>query len=619
MNALSGQQYAALAAEAASRPVAYRRKVVALAALGYGYVLLVGLGALALALALLAAMIRVRFQAGLIKLELLLLAFAAMVLKSLWVRIEAPQGLPLDRSRVPELFAGLDALREKLRTPNIHRVLLVPEFNAAVAQVPRLGLLGWQRNDLILGLPLLFALSPEELRAVLAHELGHLSRAHGRTGTWLYRARRTWEQLGEQLERNDSKAAFLFRGFFKWFLPRFSSRAFVLSRQQEYEADRHAAEIASAQALGDALVRLRLGDAALGRELLPAFWRSAEKLPEPPRHGLIDLWRSTGRVAVAGDAEARLGEALGEATGFDDTHPSLAERLRALEVSARVPEVPERTAAEHYLGPALSALAEELESALYATGSASWSERHGEAASERAELSELEAVEQPTAAQALRRAELVESLEGEEPALPLYRAALALSDQLAAAQFAVGRILASRGDRAAEGHIEAAIALDRGYELAGLAILSNHFQERGDAEKAAELGARFGEQVERMSEAERRRNRIEAGDAFLPHGLDAAPIEVLRVDLATFPEIKAAYLARKEDEDLPGRPLLVLGFLLSVSFRSQGYYAKYSRRLIDAVGDKIPAEVMVVALDLAGRGLRSVLADVPGSEIYRRA
>lgn len=619
MNDLTEERYGALAAEAASRPESYRRKVVALAALGYGYVLLVGLGSAALALALLAAMVRVRFQAGLIKLELLLLAFAAMVLKSLWVRIEAPQGLPLDRARVPELFSALDGLREKLRTPSIHRVLLVPEFNAAVAQVPRLGLLGWQRNDLILGLPLLYALSPEELRAVLAHELGHLSRAHGRTGTWLYRARRTWEQLGEQLERNDSKAAFLFRGFFKWFLPRFSSRAFVLSRQQEYEADRHAAEIASAQALGDALVRLRLGDAAFGRELLPAFWRSAEKLPEPPKHGLIDLWRSTGRAAVEGDAPDRLNEALAEATGFEDTHPSLAERLRALSLSPRVPEVPEPNAAEHFFGNALPGLSEELETALYAVGRASWNERHGEAARERAELSELAGLDRPTAAQALRRAELVESLEGEEAALPHYREALGLSDRLAEAQFAVGRILASRGDRQAQGHLESAMALDRRFELAGLAILSNHFQERGDAQKAAELGARLGEHVERMSEAERRRNRVEAGDAFLPHGLDAQAIEALRAHLATFPEIQTAYLVRKEEEDLPGRPLRLLAIRLSVRFRSESYFGRFNRRLIESLGEKLPGEAMVIALNLAGRGLGSVLADLPGAEIYRRA
>jgi len=618
MRSISPEEFATLASEAARHPTAYRRKVVALAALGYGYVFSIGLGALALAVGLLVGMIRVHFNAGLIKLELLLLAFAAMVLRSLWVRIEPPQGLLLDRAQVPALFAGLDALREKLRTPDIHRVLLVPEFNAAVAQVPRLGLLGWQRNHLILGLPLLYALSPNELRAVLAHELGHLSRAHGRTGTWLYRARRTWDQLSEQLAKNDSKSSFLFRGFFSWFLPRFSSRAFVLSRQQEYEADRHAAEIASAAALGDALVRLRLGDAALGRELLPAFWRQAERVPEPPRHGLIDLWRATGQAAVSGDAATRLDEALAEATGFEDTHPSLAERLRALGLPPRVPVTPEPTAAEHFLGPALSALAEELETAIYAAGAPAWRERHGEAAGERAQLAELAAKENLTAEETLRRAELTESLDGEDAALPHYRASLALSDGLAAAHFAIGRILASRGDREAQEHIETAISLDRGYELVGLAILSSHFQEKGDAQKAAELGTRFGEQIERMTEAERRRNRIEPDDAFLPHGLDALAIERLRAALAAFPEVKTACLVRKVDAGLPDRPLLILGVRLSVNFRTQSYYAQYVRRLIDALGDKLPGEALVFALDLAGRGLRSVLRDVPGAEIYRR-
>ncbi|MEP7008767.1 MAG: M48 family metallopeptidase [Acidobacteriota bacterium] len=618
MNSISPEDFARLAAEAARHPAGYRRKVVALAALGYGYVLTIGLGALALAVGLLVGMIRVHFNAGLIKLEILLLAFAAMVLRSLWVRIEPPQGLPLDRARVPELFSGLDALRKKLRTPDIHRVLLVPDFNAAIAQVPRLGLLGWQRNHLILGLPLLYALSPDEIRAVLAHELGHLSRAHGRTGTWLYRARTTWDQLGEQLAKSNSKSTFLFRSFFAWFLPRFSSRAFVLSRQQEYEADRHAAEIAGAEALGDALVRLRLGDAALGRELLPAFWRQAEHLPEPPRHGLIDLWRTTGREAVSGEAATRLDEALAEATGLEDTHPSLAQRLSALHVAPRVPGVPEVNAAEHYLGAALPGLAEELESTLLAAGSPAWRERHGEATRERAELVELAGRGDPTPEQTLRRAELTESLDGEAAALPLYQAALALSDQLAGAHFALGRILAGRGDKVAQAHLEKAISLDRKYEIAGLAFLSLLFQSKGDAKGAALAGLQLSEQVERLTEAERRRNRIAPGDSFRPNGLDAAAVEALRVALAQFPELKTAYLVRKVDNDLPDRPLLILGIRLSVNLKSRAYYTQYAQRIINALGELLPGEAFVMALDLETRALRAALRDASGAEVYRR-
>ncbi len=77
----------------------------------------------------------------------------------------------------------LDGLRSRLRHPRIHRVLLTPDFNAGVMQVPRLGLLGWYRSYLFIGLPLMKSLTVEQFQAVLAHELGHLSGGHARAAT----------------------------------------------------------------------------------------------------------------------------------------------------------------------------------------------------------------------------------------------------------------------------------------------------------------------------------------------------------------------------------------------------------------------------------------------------
>ena len=46
--------------------------------------------------------------------------------------------------------------------PRVHQVLLVDAFNAAVCQLPRLGVLGWQKNHLLIGLPFLQAFSREQ-------------------------------------------------------------------------------------------------------------------------------------------------------------------------------------------------------------------------------------------------------------------------------------------------------------------------------------------------------------------------------------------------------------------------------------------------------------------------
>src|SRR6516164_8897861 len=91
---------------------------------------------------------------------LLPLLFAFLVLKSLWLKIPAPAGVDVDRRSAPRLIEEIQSIRKRLRTLTVHRVVIEPEeFNAGVVQVPRLGPLGWHRNHLVVGLPLLEALS----------------------------------------------------------------------------------------------------------------------------------------------------------------------------------------------------------------------------------------------------------------------------------------------------------------------------------------------------------------------------------------------------------------------------------------------------------------------------
>jgi Zn-dependent protease with chaperone function len=117
------------------------------------------------------------------------------LLRALWMRPEAPRGLAVTEKEAPRLFELIEKVRRKTGAPRPDRVLIDGELNAAVWQQPRLGLLGWHRNHLVLGLPLMMGLSTRQLGAVLAHEFGHLRGAHGKLGQWIYRTRRSWYML----------------------------------------------------------------------------------------------------------------------------------------------------------------------------------------------------------------------------------------------------------------------------------------------------------------------------------------------------------------------------------------------------------------------------------------
>ena len=219
------QLVARLEAQALRRPWLYKMRVLALALLGYGYIafMLVGL--------LLTSVISVVALKALgAKLALGLLVLMWMVLKALWVKLDAPQGRRVTQKEAPELFAMINDLRKGLKAPRFHRVLITDDFNACVVQTPRLGVFGWYRNYLVIGLPLMKTLSVEQFRAVLAHEFGHLAGGHGRVSNWIYRLRLSWHRLIDSLVGEGRFGTFLFRRFFNWYVPYFTAYSFPLNR-----------------------------------------------------------------------------------------------------------------------------------------------------------------------------------------------------------------------------------------------------------------------------------------------------------------------------------------------------------------------------------------------------
>ena len=280
---------ARLESQAVRRPLLYKMRVLMLALLGYGYITFMLIGLLLMTLLSLAVLKGIGLK---LAIPLLILIWA--VLKALWVKLEAPEGRRLTRKEAPALFAMIDDLRRRLKAPRFHRVLVTHDFNACVVQTPRLGIFGWHRNYLVIGLPLMKTLNVEQFRAVLAHEFGHLAGGHGRVSNWIYRLRLSWHTLMSSLTSEGRFGTFLFRRFFNWYVPYFTAYSFPLARANEYEADAAAARLTSPSSIAEALTAVNV----VGRYLDERYWadihRSASDLPRPAfaPYGLASQHRS---------------------------------------------------------------------------------------------------------------------------------------------------------------------------------------------------------------------------------------------------------------------------------------------------------------------------------------
>lgn len=320
------------------------------------------------------------------------------LLPAVWMRQGAPHGLVVTAREAPRLFELLRKLAKRIGAPRPDRVLLDGELNAAVVQQPRLGLLGWHRNDLILGLPLMMGLTTKQFAAVLAHEFGHLQGAHGKLGAWVYRTRRSWVMLAQARQSarwggSLADAALVF--FFRHFFPRFNARAFVLSRQQEVQADRVAHELVGAQPAAEGLIAIELQARWLDEVFWPQVYRRAVATPTPQRARPYREMRQMLPASVRHPRAASwLAAALKRLPDVGDTHPSLRDRVDLAGVKPALPGKPVASAADTLLLESVDTWLKRLDEGWRVEIAPAWSERHRYAQAQRHLVEELAAARQ---------------------------------------------------------------------------------------------------------------------------------------------------------------------------------------------------------------------------------
>ena len=602
-----------------ARPAAYRWRVRAFAWLGYGFILLLLLGSLAIAgpLVLLS-----RVAGGLaIKVGWLLVVFAWRILKSLWVKFERPAGRELTRAEAPVLYAAVDGITRRLDAPRFHHILLTDEFNAAVTQQPRLGVLGWPRNFLLVGLPLLQSLSPEQAEAVVAHELGHLRGGHGRFGAWIYRVNQTWEQLMMQLGGDSSWVA----KFFRWYAPRFTAWSYGIRRPEEFEADTAAARAVSGRALADALCALRVRGAALSELHCEPLLSDVKTTVAPPVDAysrLLPIAKS-GRLPAAREAEI-LAESLKAETDAFDSHPSLADRLAALNQPARVPELPATTAAEAFLGPLLPTLTAELDAAWLADNQQPWTERHAELTRQRERLADL--ADRHARHRALtpderwELADLTEDHESAEASLPLFRALFTEPEKELAAKYAVGRILLHQNDPAGLSLLDEVMDREPNARANGLALQRAYHERQGDRAAARRLETDEIRHADLADLAAEERSVLPKLDTYFPAELpaDSPLLRPLRAGLAERPAVRVAWLLQKRVVHFPEKPLYVLVLELTPEARKQIEKAEGRCSLVQELAQSLemPGEAFIVPATNDNAWLATIARRHPEAQCY---
>lgn len=609
--------------------VTYKFKVMLLALLGYGYLFFISM-LLPLAFVIVLLLINISASAliqFILKLTaLILLLTSGYTLLSLWrallIRFVPPEGVSLTPEQHTPLFNLVDEIHQKINSPKVHQILITDEFNASIYQIPRFGLIGTYKNYLAIGLPLMQALSPEQLRAVIAHEFGHLSKQQGRFASWIFRLRATWFILLSNFIQQANWTTRPFILFFRWYAPFFAAYSFVLARRRELEADALAVIATDERSVATALINVWLKGMLLENNFWPDIINQADTLPTPIENIMGQMQAALQSPVKTSLLQRWLDQALMEKTDSEDTHPSLSNRLTTINFTPELPEPLTTTSANFYLKSAVTELSEVLSKQWQTKVNSSWQERYQEAQESQRlykTLSTKRDNKMISHDERWKLAELTERFSSDDQALTIYQEILDHKADDAGAIFAMGRINLANDKVDSCDLINRAIEMDVNYSITGYSLMSDFFAEKGDQQEAHKYHKKALEYAAKVPGVLAERSEISEWDRFLPHELPITEVESVCKEIARYPEIAKCYLVRKKVQYSPDKPLYVLGIKKHKRwFKKQHTQNDHNdHNLVQLIANnlKIPGEMAILVLNYQSAEIEDNLNEVSGARL----
>ena len=570
-------------------PAYYRRQLLLLACLGYAYVFFVFL--------LINAAIWGTWQlysaipfledrsSDFIAIALLVaLGFFSKFL----IPFSRPKGITLRRKEVPALFEMLDRVARSLKAPKPHHVILQDNLNAGVFQQPLFGFIGWHTNYLLIGLPLMQALSPQQFEAVIAHEFAHLRGGDSKVSAWVYRIRNFWSDISDQIN-NQSKRNFLFGRFFRWYGPFFKAFSFVHARAQEYESDRLAGKIVGAAHKAEALVWLTVSSYFL-QDFWEHIYRQTASEKAPP-DDVIQQQLSAIRDYSIGAEKAQVSPRkmlcwvslqMNQKTNNKSTHPGLSDRLDAL--GYELPEIliPPAERATALLGNQLGKFTQQLSKLWKKDSTAAWQREYRRKQIAKQRLQSLDAMQpsEMTHEEKLKQALLKHSFQDDTSAIAPLKAIVDASPEHTVARYWLAYLLlrTPKQDDALSNNTlsDDTLSDDALSSDACFAEAMEHYQFVINHNPALRLSACYEAYVARFmrglepfreghqqrwidhkrdwAKARRARRKLDKTAQFVPHDIPSAEVSQMAKYFASYPEIKAAYIACKVVKRFPELP-----------------------------------------------------------------
>lgn len=508
--------------------------------------------------------------------------------KTVFKKLPKPEGILVDKQNFPELYEFIEEIRQAIQCPKIDEVILNFKFGAYITETPGIGMVCRYKRYLVIGIPLLLGLTDEELKAVISHECGHLSKLHGKYSIKIYRAKSVWQNIAKELDKDEAKGSFLVNGFIKRYVPALNSIYFSNSRQYEYEADKIAGFITDNQTFSNALFKIFLYEDLFNFK----FWSEISILNHEVSIPIDDVFFRMEKE-LQNHMPEKIINSYTKILKKDNslpssTHPSYIERIKELGISKAVIKQPFNNA----LRVVFKNKADEVlnfcsknwsDKALDA-----WSDHYNAIIEAKNRLSELEQTrnkQQLNSEELLERAFIIEKLYGTEKALEAFKYVKEIYDNNISAEFNIGRLMIYLDD---EKGIEILIdTMDKDSQVIPECchVLVNYYCGKNQQEIAHKFYCYAVEFMNTNEDIKQERTGLNSKDNYLPHDFPMKTIESIKKEILKYKEIKKAYIVRKEIKYSYQFPI----YILAIKFKpiSQNKSKKIQMELSEVINSEI--------------------------------
>lgn len=489
-------------------------------------------------------------------------------------------GLIINKKEFPQLYETISEIRIQCKCPKIHVIALDYSNNAYIREGSRLGLAKWKKRYLVIGVPLLLLLNERELKGVVAHECGHLSKLHSRSTQ-----RISWKMKGlkKYLDKLSKKRKYnsIIGRVVKRYVINLNNLYYQLCKNHELEADIIAAKVVNRQTFINALIKMEFYEGIFNGY----FWRTMTEYNKKNEKVIEDIYfmmerAMKGNLEIPEEVFKSFLEGIRNYNSLPgSTHPSIAERAKSL--GAVIPSLEGRfngdliSIFKDYYESAIRTLFKREAENILRNMSIKWAKLSEERWTEyykyitdlKTSLKDLEAVEKEKVLEGrqwLDKGFIIEELEGSDAAHEIFMEAVKADNQSLPAKFHMARILLQKGEEEGVDIFKAIIEEDVQLIPQCCFHLVNYYLYNNNRTEAINYYSYAVNFMNTNEEAADERAKLYLKDELLPHDLSVATLEKIKNELKEYKEIKKAYVVIKKLNLTKEFPL----YIIAVKYRS---------------------------------------------------